>query len=392
MIAPSIRTLREFLTREFLPRQLGIAPQSIKLWHTVVNRFGPDKPLDELTDASVIQHLTDFFGAKTFPGHGEQPATAAVAILESCGRLRLLRSSAEANSEGQRANSGPGGVDHRGILPNPCHLPIAQSGTQAGVAGGLVGKRLVGCLLDGGENREFAPGHDRRLGRNTEGAAGKGRGGENPQGDAIRVAAGSGKPYRLRAHRRAQSDYALALAVPPDVALSPGQVDRRPGWRALPQGRKPAVIPQGSAYLSVVLLGRRSLHRPTAGRPLVACVDAATLRRPADRGHSHGSRRAAGTTLLGIFARRRSLGACGGLRALTAPRTSLVFTEEIMLVLSRQEAQSLTIETTSGTLRISVQEIRRGKVRLGFEGPQEFVIVRDEAMRKNSVHRLDGAD
>lgn len=52
-----------------------------------------------------------------------------------------------------------------------------------------------------------------------------------------------------------------------------------------------------------------------------------------------------------------------------------------MLVLGRKIGEGITVETKRGDkLQIYVTDIKRNQVRLGFEGSQNFLILRDELL------------
>jgi carbon storage regulator CsrA len=49
-----------------------------------------------------------------------------------------------------------------------------------------------------------------------------------------------------------------------------------------------------------------------------------------------------------------------------------------VLVLSRKESQAITITTPAGKLRLTVERLSGKQVKLGFDGPVEIQIMRDE--------------
>lgn len=57
-----------------------------------------------------------------------------------------------------------------------------------------------------------------------------------------------------------------------------------------------------------------------------------------------------------------------------------------MLVLGFDVNQGATITHNGETLRVVYVELRSGRVRLGFEGPLSFDIVRDDAKDREAKH------
>lgn len=49
-----------------------------------------------------------------------------------------------------------------------------------------------------------------------------------------------------------------------------------------------------------------------------------------------------------------------------------------MLVLTREADERVRITTPTGEMWITVMKMSRGQVRLGFLGPREFVVAREE--------------
>lgn len=57
-----------------------------------------------------------------------------------------------------------------------------------------------------------------------------------------------------------------------------------------------------------------------------------------------------------------------------------------MLVLSRKLREGVVIVTPDGTrIRVSVADIDRNKIRLGFEAPKDVMILRDELVGNEIV-------
>lgn len=59
-----------------------------------------------------------------------------------------------------------------------------------------------------------------------------------------------------------------------------------------------------------------------------------------------------------------------------------------MLVLSRLAEEKIVIRTAQGDLTVTVVEVRRGKVRLGFQGGKEFFVIRQELLEELSPGRV----
>ena len=53
-----------------------------------------------------------------------------------------------------------------------------------------------------------------------------------------------------------------------------------------------------------------------------------------------------------------------------------------MLVLTRKVGESILVGETVGETKVTVLEIKGGRIRLGIEAPREVNVVRDE-LRKN---------
>jgi carbon storage regulator CsrA len=53
-----------------------------------------------------------------------------------------------------------------------------------------------------------------------------------------------------------------------------------------------------------------------------------------------------------------------------------------MLVLSRKEEEVVVVKHGEDVLKVKVKKCRNDKVGLGFDGPKNFVIVREELIKK----------
>lgn len=54
-----------------------------------------------------------------------------------------------------------------------------------------------------------------------------------------------------------------------------------------------------------------------------------------------------------------------------------------MLALSREAGEGVVVTVDGKQMRVVVVHTRRGKVRLGFDAPPEFIIERDEIRKTN---------
>ena len=248
-----------------------------------------------------------FSGGSPFGSDHEQSAEALAPTLELGGRSRLLRSAARQDSEGQGSRVRAGGLDRSGIRQNSRGVQEAQAGSPLALACPLVGVVVDGLLLDRGPDRFVAGGNSGRLGWNSARTAVVGRGTEGSQGTTMEIADGGVKSSRLRTLCRAQPQVALALAVSPDLVVSPGTEDRNGGRGPMPQGREPAALPPGTPDLSLILLASRPRDCPTTSGTFFARAHRAALHRHADCRDSNSGGRPAGDRLIHKLLREATL-------------------------------------------------------------------------------------